>query len=405
MFKNILLVLLLAISIHAKNGLSQTHLVSVLPEVSALEVSSDSSIKVEFDLPIDVNSVKKHTISLKLKHKNIKGITTVENENTLLFTPDQPLDIGKYDVKVDKIKLLDFSNNNNHGFKKYARKICSHFYDDIKKCFMCRYACNIKTRKINYSFNVDDAKSRVISLTLNKSNIKLKENNQTSISVSATYDDNTTQDVTENVEWIIGDTSVISISKNTITSLSEGTTSLKARFDGMDSQEINVTVYKEINGYKLPPEPDPTLNNSTLLGIDSNNNGVRDDVEIYVIKRYAKDPEFPKTKTALAMQYAWSAQKILENPTIESKKYSDDAIDCESYWFNIITESMTTLEMMKYMNNHEVFNDPEIKDKIYNTRERIEQKFSYNSALSGNIFDGRNESIDNCQININELGE
>ncbi len=29
-----------------------------------------------------------------------------------------------------------------------------------------------------------------------------------------------------------------------------------------------------IHGYTLPPEPDQTINNSTLLGIDSNDNGV-----------------------------------------------------------------------------------------------------------------------------------
>jgi hypothetical protein len=34
-----------------------------------------------------------------------------------------------------------------------------------------------------------------------------------------------------------------------------------------------------INGIAVPPEPDTTLNNATLAGVDSNNNGVRDDVE------------------------------------------------------------------------------------------------------------------------------
>ena len=60
------------------------------------------------------------------------------------------------------------------------------------------------------------------------------------------------------------------------------------------------TGHKVINGHQLPPEPDPTINNSTLLGIDSNDNGIRDDVEIYILQRYADDTEYPKTKTALA---------------------------------------------------------------------------------------------------------
>ncbi|MGK0255572.1 MAG: NifB/MoaA-like Fe-S oxidoreductase [Arcobacteraceae bacterium] len=171
------------------------------------------------------------------------------------------------------------------------------------------------------------------------------------------------------------------------------------------SETVKEKETEVINGYVLPPEPDETLNNSTLLGIDVNNNGVRDDVEIYVIKRYAKDPDFPKTKTALAMQYAWASQKVIESPTTESTKFEDDALACESYWLNKRTENMTTLEMMKYMNNHEVFNDSEIKDKIYNTKKRIEQDFLANATLSGNILTLPESTLDKCQINIDELGE
>jgi len=160
-----------------------------------------------------------------------------------------------------------------------------------------------------------------------------------------------------------------------------------------------------INGFKLPPEPDEKKNNETLLGIDFNDNGVRDDVERYVIKRYAQDPEFPKTKTALAMQYAWAEQKIIENPVIESDKYTNDAIDCQYYWINKKRKDMSISEGLQYSKKNKVFNDINIKDKIYNTRERIEKSFQFNQACSGHIFDGRKQSLDNCQINIDELGE
>ncbi|MFT7859478.1 MAG: hypothetical protein ABXS93_00940 [Sulfurimonas sp.] len=169
--------------------------------------------------------------------------------------------------------------------------------------------------------------------------------------------------------------------------------------------EIEVTEPEVINGYTLPSEPNPTINNSTLLGIDINDNGVRDDVERYVIKRYAKDPEFPKTKTALAMQYAWAEQKIIENPVIESKQYTDDTMYCESYWLNKNTKGMSFSEYLKYSQKHEVFNDKQIRAKIYNTRKRIEQSFEFNRACSGQIFTLSEYTINNCQINIDELGE
>ena len=76
------------------------------------------------------------------------------------------------------------------------------------------------------------------------------------------------------------------------------------------------TYSETINGYTLPPEPDKATNDATLLGIDSNNNGVRDDVERYVIIEEAKNPNFPKIWTAISLQYAWSRQKMIENPTL-----------------------------------------------------------------------------------------
>ena len=160
-----------------------------------------------------------------------------------------------------------------------------------------------------------------------------------------------------------------------------------------------------INGFKLPPEPDEDKNNETLLGIDFNHNGIRDDVERWIITHYANDPKYPKTKTAIALQYAWASQKILENPTMESKKYLDDAIDCQYYWLGKKTQGLSGKDSIHFSVLHKVFGTPELKDKIYNNRERIEQKFRFNAALSGNIFDGRNESIDNCRTNIDELGE
>ena len=159
-----------------------------------------------------------------------------------------------------------------------------------------------------------------------------------------------------------------------------------------------------INGYMLPPEPDETINNSTLLGIDFNENGVRDDVERYVIKRFAKDPEFPKTKTAIAMQYAWASQKILENPTMESRKFEDDTISCKFYWIDKVTKDLPILEAMQFLNKNDIL-DNQVTDTIYNTRIRIERQFKYNRALSGNIFQGRENTIDMCQTNIDELGE
>ena len=404
MLKNIFLTLLLVVSLQAKNGLNQAHLVSVSPQLNAQEVVADTSIEVEYDLPISKHSLHHKTITLKSSHgKNIAGTINIKNENILVFTPKQELTSGEYEVKVKSLTLQDYTTHTK--FKSSAKKMCSFFYDDVKECKLYTYACRVNTKQIKYSFNVDDNQPKVVSLTLNKSNIELNEDNTTTISVNAKYDNNETMDVTNEVEWILSNSSIISIVKNVITPLREGTTTLQAKFNNQTTAEISLTVYREINGYKLPPEPDEALNNSTLLGIDVNNNGVRDDVERYVIKRFSKDPEFPKTKTALAMQYAWAEQKIIENPVIESSIYTDDALDCETYWLRKKVIGMTTLEGLHYFKKHEVFSDTAIKDKIYNTRKRIERNFEFNQACSGNIFDGRKAKLDYCHTNIDSLGE
>jgi len=62
--------------------------------------------------------------------------------------------------------------------------------------------------------------------------------------------------------------------------------------------------WSDING-ELPPAPDPKQNDATLAGVDSNNNGIRDDVERAIFTKYKSNQ-----KTAVAMlQYAKALQK------------------------------------------------------------------------------------------------
>lgn len=42
----------------------------------------------------------------------------------------------------------------------------------------------------------------------------------------------------------------------------------------------------DVDGSNLPPEPDPAKVNATIEGVDANDNGIRDDVELALFKRY-----------------------------------------------------------------------------------------------------------------------
>jgi hypothetical protein len=61
-----------------------------------------------------------------------------------------------------------------------------------------------------------------------------------------------------------------------------------------------------INGFAVPPEPAKKLNNSTLAGVDTNNNGVRDDVERAIAKKVSSVAEFEN-----AIQIAIIYQRVL----------------------------------------------------------------------------------------------
>src|SRR3990167_1375682 len=63
----------------------------------------------------------------------------------------------------------------------------------------------------------------------------------------------------------------------------------------------------DVEGTNLPPMPDQAENDATVAGIDKNNNGVRDDVELAIFKKY---PNSAKIRAA-ELQYAMALQLML----------------------------------------------------------------------------------------------
>ena len=125
-----------------------------------------------------------------------------------------------------------------------------------------------------------------------------------------------------------------------------------------------------INGYVLPPEPDPVVNNSTLLGIDFNNNGVRDDVERKVIETY-KEP----IKIELMMSRAKVSQEILANPVglaIEHSKKMSRILSCQMY---LKRQNIKIQDASKSINN-----------LTYTTKQRVRAYLDHNLALSGGVY-------------------
>ena len=160
---------------------------------------------------------------------------------------------------------------------------------------------------------------------------------------------------------------------------------------------LKKTSLLEINGHKLPPFPDETVNNSSLLGIDSNNNGVRDDVERWIFQEY-KHP----IVQALAMQNARAFGLILVDPlkAKETKKFTDAVMECESYYIH--QDSRRLIPKGTYLHK-------ESRPFIINTSLRSHAYYQYNEALSGGVYslgdwDKYKESCDFNETKI-ERGE
>ncbi len=71
--------------------------------------------------------------------------------------------------------------------------------------------------------------------------------------------------------------------------------------DFINSQKITLF---DVFGNNLPPKPDQAQNDSTISGIDTNHNFVRDDVELAIYQRY---PNSAKIRSAM-LQYAQALQ-------------------------------------------------------------------------------------------------
>ncbi len=160
--------------------------------------------------------------------------------------------------------------------------------------------------------------------------------------------------------------------------------SLKATKANKSEQikEIKYRFYvpEVINGHKLPPKPDETLNNSTLLGIDVNDNGVRDDVERWIYITYKdKHPIY----VDIAMQAGRAWQKVLVDPSKAKEIYPivDAASSCEAYFAVCVKDSEKSKYNIGRISSSDIF-----IHVVFNIKKRWDAYIQYDSLLSGDTY-------------------
>ena len=159
---------------------------------------------------------------------------------------------------------------------------------------------------------------------------------------------------------------------------------------GKSEAELDGDVKAEPYTGLLPEAPDMEENDATLLGIDSNNNGVRDDIEIEIVDRFGDDKNLVEAFFASnrSSQYAYS---LAENDMLTEEniqKIMDNVhydITCSSLYF----------KKSRYENNEDYFEDLDYIDNNWrntNLRKNMSKKIAHLFSGQANDFDRTEKS-------------
>lgn len=140
----------------------------------------------------------------------------------------------------------------------------------------------------------------------------------------------------------------------------------------------------------LPPDPGEA-GKQTLLGIDSDNDGVRDDIQRYIYYTYPDEEKARLALTEVAKQF-----QILLTQSGDPIAALDNA-----------TKNARHLECLYFIKG-EIAGDitTALRAEILNTRERSLAYIQYNDSLAGTIIEGRSlaDWKSSCAFDIDAVG-
>ena len=149
----------------------------------------------------------------------------------------------------------------------------------------------------------------------------------------------------------------------------------------------------DVMGENLPPDPGAEAD-KTVQGIDANENGIRDDVELAIFKEY---PNSAKTRAVL-LQYALVLQMQMTLPIVNMETVTATVEDNESRALNCIWSISSRSDMNKFMietSGNEEF----VKLRQYNNEQR---KKALDDLYEGNLG-SYSSSNGSCDLNLSTL--
>ena len=238
------------------------------------------------------------------------------------------------------------------------------------------------------------------TLTLTSAKITLNKDDNTTVKVEATYSDGSTKEINDDVVWVVTPSHAVQVNNNTLIAKKDGNVTVQAMVNGVKSNSISLNITWVVDGHVLPPEPDPAVNNATLLGVDVNDNGVRDDVERWIYEEYKdKHPVY----IDIAMQAARGYKLVLETPerAKEMEKELSAPVYCEGYFSSFADQFGDTIYI------HQRILDDIFDKKYFNTVERNQQYKIYQNTLSGDSYTvpWPSEGKNYCDFNTSKYEE
>ena len=119
----------------------------------------------------------------------------------------------------------------------------------------------------------------------------------------------------------------------------------------------------DVMGKNLPPDPG-VLADKTIAGVDANNNGIRDDVELAIFNTY---PNSAKTRAVL-LQYALALQMEFTQPIIDTTT-ATEIVREQSRAFECIGDIVSRANLEKFNEEADSLTNF-VKNRQFNTTER-----------------------------------
>jgi len=154
---------------------------------------------------------------------------------------------------------------------------------------------------------------------------------------------------------------------------------------------------RDVDGNNLPPVPDSALNNSTIEGIDANENNIRDDVELAIFEMYPND----RKVRAAELQYAMAIQIFLTEVFTEETYVAASHLEGRGYGCILDTLPDFSIEEGQeratelYQIGRKLTD--EVEELVLNNQERRSLFDSLNSLHATSL--GSSEKED-CDLNI-----